>query len=414
MRLLTILLCLLLGTAIISACVSAADSQTADLESRIRILEQKIGELQQELEELRSATPLHGTEAEEPIDDLYAPQEAQSTGNEKLLPDISVVVDTVGTFSSNSELANNDDIVIRGIELGLQGYVYPDIRGDVFIVAEGESLDVSVEEAYATFLRLTPNLSANLGKKFIDFGRINSVHREKWPYVTQPFVSRNLLSPEEGLTGQGVQAHYLLPTGGDLFSQFTLGVWKPSGHHHHDGEEEHEHHLGLGVEDRLYSGRLLFARPVGDDSELELGLSAAGGRRDADLGNPQVRLYGIDLTYRIWPGANKRILFQGEAMRHKLDLDEDGGYRNGYYLFGAYRWSPYDDFGLRYDWSQRPAPCFGRDSGLSAIYTRYLSETTYLRLQLTRERDATTAYLQMVWGLGPHTHPQEHDDHHDH
>ncbi|MDI6827640.1 MAG: hypothetical protein QME62_04045, partial [Armatimonadota bacterium] len=296
-------------------------------------------------------------------------------------------------------------------ELGLQGYLYPQIRGDVFVTAEGEDLSVGVEEAYASFLQIgNTNLTLNVGKKFINFGKNNPVHREKWPFITQPFVIRNLLNSDEGLTGQGAQVNYLLPSKGDLFCQLELGIWKPLAHHHHDHEEGEEHHeLGLGVHERLYTGRLWLSKAIRDAAEIELGLSSAGGRGEESLGNPKTRLYGIDLTYRAWPAAHKQIRLQAEVIRQKKNLFDMNGTCDGYYLLGSYRVDKYNEFGLRYDWASLPAPQLGHDSGFSAIYTKMLTETSYLRLQATRGKFAnkekyTSAFLQFVWGIGPHSH----------
>jgi hypothetical protein len=226
--------------------------------------------------------------------------------------------------------------------------------------------------------------------------------------VTQPFVVRNLLNPDEGLAGQGAQINYLLPLKGDFFGQLELGIWKPSGHSH-EHEEEHASELGLGIENRLYTGRLWLSRAMGDSAEMELGLSAAGGKGEEDLGQPRTRLYGLDLTYRAWGEQNKRLMLQVEAMRQKRTLKDQDGSRDGYYLLGLHRLDRYNEIGLRYDWAALPARESGHDSGLSAFCTRMLSETSYVRLQATRGTSAdagdfTSAFLQFVWGLGPHAH----------
>lgn len=417
---LTLLLLLCAGATV---CLASADQpvrvteqQADDHERRIQELERKIERLENELEALKSgkAETELSEEQEETVEaDIYQPQEIQPTGREKLLPDFSVIVDTVGTASSSAQVeSNRDQVLVRGLELAVQGYLYPQIRGDVIIAAEGEDLAASVHEAYASFLQIgDTDLSAIVGKKLLEIGKNNPVHRERWPFVTQPFVVRNLVHPDEGLSGQGVQLNYLLPFKGDLFGQLSAGVWKPSACHHEHEEttEEHSHELGLGLEERLYTGRLWLSRAIGDTREMELGLSAAGGSGGEAPGSYDAHLFGIDITYRMWGKGNKRVILQGEMLRQKKDTPGGDGTRNGYYLMGLHRSNTWNEVGLRYDWAALPAPQAGHDSGLSLFYTRTLTETSYARLQVTRGTSAeegsyTSAFLQFVWGLGPHAH----------
>lgn len=401
-----LLLCLFFQFVVFLPALAANSDVSQAYEQRIQSLEQRIEELENQIKGVGEDK----SEVTELAPEEISPQPIQPTGNEKLLPDISIIVDTLGITSTTNLEPNRDQIQIRGIELGIQGYLYPQIRGDVFITAEGEELSVGVEEAYASFLQIgNTDLSLNIGKKFINFGKNNPVHREKWPFVTQPFAIRNLLNPEEGLTGQGAQVNYLLPLKGNLFCQAEVGIWKPSVHHHEHAEGVEHHELGIRVHNRLYTGRLWLSKPVRDFAELEVGMSIAGGKGEESLGNPNTRLYGIDLTYRAWPAAHKQILLQAEVVRQKRWLPEGDGARNGYYLLYSYKLNKYNEAGIRYDWASLPAPEIGHDSGLSAIYTRRLTETSYMRLQVTRgsssnSDDYISTFLQFVWGLGPHSH----------
>lgn len=381
----------------VPAHAQTADAGAADHEKRIQELEQNIEEMRSELEALRAGEPAQESE-------LAETSPAEPSGSAMLIPDISIVVDGVGRTSTNKQEEGRNQFQLREVELAVQGYLYPQIRGDVFVAFEEEELQGRIEEAYVSILQIgDTSLTANAGKKYLDFGKNNPVHREKWPFTTQPFVVRNFLNPEEGLTGQGGQLNYLLPTKGRLFGQLSLGIWKPSAHAHEEEEEGPE--LGLGAVDRVYTGRLWLSKAMGDSAEVELGLNGAGGPNEEELGGGKVRLYGIDFTYRAWPGTFRRMLIQGEAMRHRRnDVSRDG-----YYLLGFYRWDKYNDAGLRYDWSEIPGTESGHDSGLSPFYTRWLTETSYVRLQVTRGSSADTGktasvFLQFVWGLGPHAH----------
>ncbi len=68
------------------------------------------------------------------------------------------------------------------------------------------------------------------------------------------------------------------------------------------------------------------------------------------------------------------------------------------------------EFGSRYDWSQFDDTSGQHEQYVSVFATRYLSEMTFVRLQLKNgiDRDnqrETEVIGQMVFGFGPHTHP---------
>ena len=91
------------------------------------------------------------------------------------LPDISVVGNIVGAYGSNDSLKNNKKVVVEGVGLSLQGYLYPTIRTDIIMALHkhGTSYQADLEEAYVSFLELylpgagihIPDLSIKLGKK---------------------------------------------------------------------------------------------------------------------------------------------------------------------------------------------------------------------------------------------------------
>jgi hypothetical protein len=81
-------------------------------------------------------------------------------------------------------------------------------------------------------------------------------------------------------------------------------------------------------------------------------------------------------------------------------------------VLGQYRRSKYSSLGLLYDWSEFPQVAARHESALSLIVTRQFSEQYYIRFMATRGSrpdDAcySEAWLQWVWGVGPHTHNLE-------
>jgi hypothetical protein len=66
------------------------------------------------------------------------------------LPDISVIGNIVGLASSDHAADNRSDIVVRELELGLQGYLYPQVRADAFIaLSKLEGIIPALESSHA-------------------------------------------------------------------------------------------------------------------------------------------------------------------------------------------------------------------------------------------------------------------------
>jgi len=130
------------------------------------------------------------------------------------------------------------------------------------------------------------------------------------------------------------------------------------------------------------------------------------------LGSRSLQLTGLDVSYRAYGKEARRLLLRAEHLWHRYRSDLGREMTTGYYALANYRWNKYNDFGVLYDWTEIPGLHGHHESALSAIFTRQFTEQTYARLQLTRGdrpgmRNYTEAWLQMVWGIGPHTHQLE-------
>jgi hypothetical protein len=112
-------------------------------------------------------------------------------------PDISAIA----TFyvcpqgESNCAYSDADNPLNFGeLELALQGYLNPYVRGDVF-VSYGEG-SFAVEEAYASFLRGMGPVQARLGKYRIDWGSVNPLHPHAYSWIFQPLVEERFFGKE--------------------------------------------------------------------------------------------------------------------------------------------------------------------------------------------------------------------------
>jgi hypothetical protein len=358
-----------------------------------------------------------------------------------LLPDISLTVTGNGRVSDDRRDTERNRFNLNEAELSIQGYVYPNVKADAFIVAApGEDAAAQVEEAFLTFQGLRKNLNVEVGRRFAAFGRTGQLHPHSWLYTRQLLPFRNLVS-EEALIGDGVQLRYTIPASRRLFANFSLGLFNAAAHAHgeeehgHEGEEHEEHEgeeheesvfgdglpsgRGAGYEGRFYNARLWLGYALDENSELELGTSYAHGRSlihegEADEQQGRVALSGLDLSYRRFLSGGRRLLLRTEYFRNSPTRSLQSGLEraSGYYGLANLRLNKFNDVGLLYENSGFPQAPGEREKALSLIYTRQFTEQFYMRLQGTRgNRPGSGSYneatLQFTWGLGPHTHNLE-------
>lgn len=346
---------------------------------------------------------------------------ATGGGRSLLLPDISLSLTAKGRYSSDKRDEDRRRLSLSEAELAIQGYVYPNVRAEAFIVAEpGEDVPFGLEQGFLDFLGIRKNFSIRVGRDFTPFGRTGRQHPHSWLYTRQLIPRRNLVGGE-ALGGDGVSFSYLLPTPGKLYANATFGIYNGLG----GGEissnlfgEDLPVGTGTGFNDRFYLVRLLLARPLGRDGELELGSSYARGRSTLDddsganLGQGRVDLFGLDISFRKFFENNKRLLLRSEYFRNKPSGGLPTSTASGYYGLANLRLDKFTDVGLLYENSGFPQAPGARESAVSLIYTKQLTEQFYIRLQGTRGRRPSEggyneATVQFTWGLGPHTHNLE-------
>jgi hypothetical protein len=376
-----------------------------------------------------TVAPAGSVETPPPLDSPEPPlagdAKGQSTSadsrNYLLLPDISFVMQAKGTLSSDRRDDERKRMGLAEGELAIQGYLYPGVKADAFIVAApGENEPFQIEEGFITFLGVRKGLNINVGRKFTPFGRTGEQHSHSWLTTRQFLPLRNLVS-EEALVGDGVNFNYLLPLKGRLFARTSLGIWNGEG----PGEVSSTPFgdvlpvgPGAAFYDRFYTGRLWLGHPVGTNGELELGASHARGRAQVDddagttLGRGRNILSGLDVSYRYFMNKNRRLLLRSEYFRNTPRGGLPTSRADGYYALANFRFSKYKDVSLLYERSGFPQAPGQHENALSLIATRQLTEQFYIRLQGTRgDRPGDNGYnelrLQIVGGLGPHTHSLE-------
>jgi hypothetical protein len=323
------------------------------------------------------------------------------------LPDISVLGDFTAQTSTDPEFPDRNQVTIRSIELALQGYLYPQMRADVFLAMHRHEGAVEPEicEASVSFLRLfVDGLGLQAGKIHIDFGKLNKIHQHERPFVDQPLALTNFFGPH-GLVGEGAVVNYLFPL--PFFLRLDGGAWwiPAEAHHHEDGAEEPSEFSLAG---RTYTARVWTGFNLGDKAELEVGASGAKGDGSHYLEHKdEVIVGGADLTFKVWLSTYQRLISQNEFFYLNREVPVANLDRFGAYSFLGLQFNKYWDAGLRYDWSQNAFPDKETESLVSVMGTYRFTEMSKLRLQygFSPETEQHQIVLQLVFGLGPHSHP---------
>jgi len=321
---------------------------------------------------------------------------------------------------------------LEEFELAVQSYLNPYARADVFLAKAGTGEEpIEIEEAYATFLRGLPlDLNARIGKYLAEFGKLNTVHPHGWSFLSKPLSLERFLG-EEGVNDLGLSASILIPTGDVLYTRLTVDVLR--------GNSVAVLNPAMGVRtggpgliDTLSSdvyyancGRLMMFFPVGENSDLEIGVSGLTGIHDPYA---RLRFYysNLDFKYKWKPSSYTSLVLQGEGLINTRKVAAVPGIRirsvphtlttGGFYVYGDLQFGKVFSIGARYDWSESPYSKTDKVQGGAVFFGYYpVEETAAFRLQYQYTRTISTAApalvvntiaLQFMFSMGPHkAHP---------
>jgi hypothetical protein len=344
------------------------------------------------------------------------------------LPDISVVGVLNGYVSDDKSDSERNQFVVDEIETAFQGYIYPEMRADVFLALHRHDGEYEAEicEAKVGFLNLAPGVAGEVGKIHVNFGKMNKVHTHTRPMIDQPTVLTNFFG-DHGLVGQGGTLSYLLPV--PFYFQMEGGAWRADPHHHHTEYETVEVPDGNGgtVEvlkeaahddtefsfgEEFYTARAKTSFAPVRKSEIEIGSSFAHGKGAHYAEHKDIAtVYGADLTLKLWPDSYRRWTFQNEWLRLRREVPVGTLTRDGFYSFLSYRFNKYVDLGGRWDYAENAFPTEVIERSISGILSYHLTETSALRVQYKRRRvegeTINEGWTQLVFGIGPHSHELE-------
>jgi len=324
------------------------------------------------------------------------------------LPDISVIGVIQGHVSDDQEDMTRNQLNFEEVETAFQGYIYPEMRADVFLALhrhEG-SYEAEICEAKASFLRIVEGLAAQAGKIHIDFGKVNKLHTHHRPMIDRPAVLTGYFG-EHGLVAQGGALSYLFPL--PFYFQVESGAWRIDGAHEHEHDDAEQ---AFSLADELFTARGRASFAGGGRSEMELGASFAHahGAHFAEH-KDKADVIGGDFTFKWWPSAYERLVFQNEWLYLTREVPIGHLHRHGMYSYLDYRFNKYFDLGGRFDYVEGAFPTEIIERAGSLIATYHLTETSAVNAQVKHRhftnKTATECWVRLTFGIGPHSHELE-------
>jgi hypothetical protein len=357
------------------------------------------------------------------LEGVVSPLQSQSVFN----PDISVIPRFLFSSDDGGQLPDRrvfsrPEFTLEEMELGLQAYVNPYARGDIFLSFAGiDQPEFGIEEAYVTFLKGLPlDMNVRLGKYRAEFGKLNMLHPHARPFVGNPLMQERFLG-EEGLNDLGVSVSFLIPTGDlytrlsvDMLSGRSIAVLDP-------GMEAGGGGPGLvdttgGARSWAQAGRAMTFVPLSENSDMEIGLSALTGIHDP-YGKLRFWYWNIDFKYKWKPSDFTSLTVWGEGILNTRRVDDGlGGTQavksSGLFVFADYQFLKTFSVGARVDWSASPYRADDRASAVAVFAGYYpVEESLAFRLQYERTRylpagaassTVNALALQVMFSLGPH------------
>lgn len=227
---------------------------------------------------------------------------------------------------------------LQNLELTIGGAVDPyfDAQANIVMLLDenGESI-LEVEEAYMLSKRLPASLQIKLGQYYTEFGRLNPTHPHTWAFVDLPVISSRVLG-EDGLRSQGGRISWLTPL--PWYAEVIAGVQNAKGAtggsflgggHDHGAEEVEVEEFSRsinGLDDFLYSARMLNGFDFNDSTSANLGLSMVYGP-NSQQDDTQTLIYGADF-YVKWTAEQASrgypfVAWHSEFMVRDYALAED-------------------------------------------------------------------------------------------
>ncbi len=352
-------------------------------------------------------------------------------------PDLAVVTNFSGTYSPYHKNPALNRFDVGSVELDLRAPVDPradavailpisrDVENPLFFnPADRGNGDVDtsidVEEAYLFLHDFgVPNLTAELGRYHLRFGRWNVLHEHDWPTVDNAYIVQSFLGPES-LVDNGLTLSYVIPPKlvKDNYIELIAQIISGEG-----DETDPVLNNNTFVRSPAVNLHALWNHDIAPNWNLEAGTSWLHGHHNDD-NNLSADLVGGDLTliHTDPTGRFNNQLFQSEVIYGKVDNgpwtiftqypDQAPGTQNawGMYLLGQQQLSRDWYTGVRVDYTENAVNDGQQVWGVSPYVTWYWSEFLRFRLEYQHKDGDVPAedilYFQATWIFGAHPpHP---------
>ncbi len=229
---------------------------------------------------------------------------------------------------------------IQELELSFRAAVDPFLRGDVYMAATPEH--VEIEEAYVSTLALPLGLKLRAGWFQLPFGRFNTQHYlETSPFVDQPLPNRRFMGPEQ-LRGIAFECSWLLPLPWYVMLYGVLSTAE------NEVTFDASGYSGNGIKKFISLFRLEQFHDISDTWSLKWGLSAARGPHGS---NTDSWLIGGDI-YLKWRDIRsiRYVALQIETMLRDRRAPDQDNLDAGIYSQLDWRMSRNWSMAGRFDW----------------------------------------------------------------
>ena len=347
-------------------------------------------------------------------------------------PEISILGQPFARWTDDAEDAAHDRVALEPgeVEVVFDDYLNPYARAFFTLALDEEGLEL--EEGYFSLERGLPlGLALKGGKYRVGFGKLNPQHAHQYPFAERPRVLAAYLPGEESFNEVGASLSGRIPMPGEFSLTAAADVLQgdsfrierePSGAADDplagpDGDRAEEPRLAL-------AGRLSGFAGLGEQSGLEVGLSAAHGTNNVAAGT-RTTVYGGDVKAKLWTSLRSYLVLQGEVLGE--DLERAGwDEATGAYVaervrpWGGYAYADYG-FNERYNAGglveryQRAEPDEPWDTACKLfVGFALMEETTAFRLDWDHYRPGrpagaaidppavNTVTLRVIFSLGPH------------
>jgi hypothetical protein len=359
---------------------------------------------------------------------LAATAAAAGVGN----PQISILGQPFARWTDDAVDPAHDRLALEPgeVEVVFDDYLNPYARA-CFTLSLAED-GMALEEGYFALERGLPlGLALKGGQYRVGFGKLNPMHPHQLPFAERPRVLAAYLPGEESFDEVGASLTGRIPMPGEFSLTAAADVLQgdsfrrerePSGAPDDplegpEGDRADEPRPGV-------TGRLSGFAGLGEQSGLEVGLSAAHGTNNVAAGT-RTTVYGGDVKAKLWTSLRSYLVLQGELLGQDLEAagwdEATDAYTSarvqpwGAYVYADYSCSPRWNAGALYERYQRPEADTPWDTACK-VFAGFalMEETTAFRLDWDHYRPGraagaaadppavNTVTLRVIFSLGPH------------